>query len=221
MKSIFTFICLISAMICYAQIDKDQLALDVSKADADNTEKLKAFIWKRHSTATVEGEVKATLITEFKFDEKGELQAEQVGGETSVKQKRGIRGKVQANAMEDNTDYIEKALKLALAYTYMSKGQLLDFFGKATITEAGGVTSATAESVYMDGDKLTVQFDSATKLFISKTFSGKLEEDPISGEIKYAKFSSGINHGATTVLNLPAKKAVITAKNQDYSQRVQ
>ncbi|MDZ7648148.1 MAG: hypothetical protein U5K54_13745 [Cytophagales bacterium] len=122
--------------------------------------------------------------------------------------------------MESSLDYVENALKLSLAYTYMTKGQLLDFFGKATITEKDGVYEATGQDVYVKGDKLTVLIDSKTKLYHDKKFSSLLGKDPIDGEIKYALFSSGVNHGAETVLNLPAKKATIDAKNQDYSQRV-
>ena len=48
-----------------------------------------------------------------------------------------------------------------------------------------------------------------------------LDKDPIDGEIKYEKFSSGIVHGSETILNLPGKHAVINAKNQDYTQRIQ
>ena len=42
-------------------------------------------------------------------------------------------------------------------------------------------------------------------------------ENPDTDEI----FSTGINHGAVTVINLPGKNAVIEAKNQDYTQRIQ
>lgn len=220
MKTIFTLLLITSATFCWAQLDKDQLALDISKADAANTEKLKAFMWKRNSTATVDGEVKATLVTDFYFNDKGELVAEQIGGETTVKDKRGIRGRVQDNTVSNNTEYIEKALQLALAYTYMTKGELLDFIGNATVTEANGVISATGSNVYMEGDSLTVLVDAASKLYISKEFSTMLDTDPMSGSIKYEKFSSGINHGSETKLSLPAKKAVIDAKNGPYSQRV-
>ena len=204
----------------FGQIDKEQLSLDVSKADAANTELLKAFIWKRNSTATVSGDVKATLINEVSFDETGKIQVTQVGGESSVKEKRGVRGKIQQNAMEDNTDYVEKALELSLAYIYMSKGQLLDFFDKAEITDAGDTYEITGENVYVEGDKLTVIVEKSTNLFLNKKFSSKLDEDPIDGEIKYGKFSSGISHVAETAMNLPAKEAQITAVNQDYSQRI-
>ena len=219
-KIFFSLVILLESVVLFAQLDKEQLALDVSNAEAANTEKLKAFIWKRHSTATVDGEVKATVITEFKFDANGKLQADQVGGESNVKQKRGVRGRIQKSAMENNMEYIEKALQLALAYTYMSKGQLLDFFEKGTVTEKGNTIEVTAGNVYMEGDNLTVLLNKETKLFINKKFSSMVDEDPIDGEIKYDTFSSGISHGSETILNLPAKKAIIEAENKDYSQRI-
>ena len=220
MKKLWFLICIFPAMLCSAQVDKDQLALAINKADEANTEQLKAFIWKRKSDAYVDGVVKLTTITEFSFDATGKLQAKLVDAETTVKQKGGIRGKIQENAADDKMDYVGKALELSLAYTYMTKGQLLDFFGKATVSEKGGIIEATAGDVNVKGDKLTIQVDAATKLYLNKKFSSMLGKDPVDGEIKYEKFSSGVNHGSSTVLNMPAQKMKIDAKNQDYSQRV-
>jgi hypothetical protein len=221
MKKILLIFCFIPTMMCSAQIDKDQLALAINKADEANTEKLKAFIWKRKSEASVDGVVKLTTITEFSYDAAGKLQAKVIDAESSVKQKPGIRGKIQEGAAEDKMDYVGKALELSLAYTYMTKGQLLDFFGKATVTETNGIIEATAADVYVKGDKLTIQIEAATNLYLNKKFSSLLGKDPVNGEIKYEKFSSGVNHGSTTLLNMPAQKMKIDAINQDYSQRVQ
>ena len=222
MKKLFvSMFALIMSVAAFAQLDTDQFALDVSKADAANTEQLKAFIWKRHATATVDGEVKATVVNEVSFDETGKIQVTNVDTQSNVKQKRGVRGKIQENAIEGNVDYVESALEMALAYTYMSKGQLLDFFGTATITDAGDKYQITGANVFVQGDSLTVVVEKATNLFLSKGFSSMLDEDPISGEIQYAKFSSGVSHGFTTVMNLPGKKAIINAKNQDYTARIQ
>jgi len=204
-----------------AQIDRDQLALDISKADAANNEQLKSFIWKRHSVAFVEGKEKLTTITEFSFNEKGEIQAKMIDAKTTVKQKPGIRGAIQQNAAEDNMEYVQKALELSLAYSFMTKGQLIDFFSKAEITEKDGIIEATAGNVIVKGDKLTIQVESATKLFLNKKFSSFLGQDPVDGVFEYAKFNSGISHGSKSVLNLPTKKAVINSENKDYSQRVQ
>jgi len=220
MKKIFFILCLLNSLAAQSQIDKDQLALAISKADEANTEGLKQYIWKRKSDVSISGQLKLTTFTEFSFDEQGKLQTKLIDAESSVKQKPGLRGKAQQNAAEDKMEYIGKALELALAYTYMSKGQLLDFFGKATVTEKDGIIEATGENVYVKGDKLTIHVDSKTNLYIDKKFSSLLGKDPIDGEIKYEKFSSGINHGSETVLNMPAQNMKIDAKNQDYSQRV-
>jgi hypothetical protein len=220
-RILISIILMTSWSFLFAQIDMEQFALDVSKADAANTEQLKAFIWKRHSTATVKGEEKATVINELSFNDKDEIQVTNIDAETTTRQKRGIRGRIQQNAMEDNMEYVGDALQLALAYTYMSKGQLLDFFEKAKATEKDGTIEVSGENVLKQGDQVTVVIDSETKLFVNKKFSSMLGEDPIDGEITYKEFISGIMHGDETILNLPGKNAVINAKNQDYTQRIQ
>jgi hypothetical protein len=220
MKNRLFIFFLLLPIIGIAQIDKEQLALSISKADDANTEKLKAYIWKRKSDVSVNGALKLTTLTEFSFDEQGKLQAKLVDAESSVKQKPGLRGRAQQNAAEDKMDYVGKALELSLAYTYMTKGQLLDFFGKATVSEKDGMIVASGENIYVQGDKLTVMVDKKTNLYTKKIFSSLLGKDPIDGEINYEKFSSGVNHGSTTILNMPAQKMKIDANNQDYSQRV-
>ena len=220
MKKILFLICLFQAVLCSAQIDKDQLALAVNKADEANTGQLKSMIWKRKSDVFIEGTLKLTTITEFSYDANGKLQAKVVDSQSTVKDKKGIRGKIQENSAEDKMDYVSNALDLALKYTYMTKGELIDFFGKATVTEKNGIIEATAENVYVKGDKLTVLIEAATNLYIFKKFSSLLGKDPIDGQIKYEKFSSGVNHGSTTTLNMPAQKMKIEAVNQDYSVRM-
>jgi hypothetical protein len=219
-KIFFIILCILNSLSGQGQIDKDQLALAVNKADEANTEGLKQYIWKRKSDVSVDGQLKLTTLTEFSFDDQGKLQTKLVDAESSVKQKPGLRGRAQQNAAEGKMDYVGKALELALGYTFMTKGQLIDFFSKALVTEKDGVIEAVGENVYVKGDKLTVHIDSKTKLYIDKKFTSFLGKDPIDGDIKYAKFSSGINHGSETVLNMPAQKMKILAKNQDYSQRV-
>lgn len=220
MKNLFFVLLLGVYFSTYAQIDKEQLSLDVSKADAANTEQLKNFIWKRHSEVKIEGQLKLTTVTEFSFDETGKLKTKMVDADSPVEKKPGLRGKAQENAAKDKLDYVEKALELSLAYSFMTKGQLLDFFGKAVVTEKEGIIEATAKDVYVKGDVLTLLIDSKTKLFIKKKFSSLLGKDPIDGVLDYEKFSSGISHGSKSVFNMPAQKMVINAENKDYSQRV-
>ena len=204
-----------------AQIDTDQLSLDISKADAANMQKLGAFLWKKASVVTVDGEEKANTLNEISIAADGTIDITNLDSKSTVKKKRGVRGKIQQSTAQSNTEYAQGAIEHALAYTYMTKGQLLDFFGKADITEKDGVIEASASDVLVKGDNLTVKVESATKLFLYKKFSSTMGEDPLSGEISYAKFTSGISHVSTSTLKLPAKKAVINSKNKDYVQKVQ
>lgn len=222
MKKLVLLFAMVVGITAFAQeVDRDMLSLKISKADAANTELLKAFIWKKSSIVTVDGVEKATTLSEFKFDEKGELQMQNIDANTTVKQKRGLRGKAQANAAQDNMDYVEEALNIMISYTYMSKGQLLDFFGKAELSEMDGILTATGKDIFAKGDMLIIKVEEATNLFVYKKFSSTMGEDPVSGEINYGKFKSGISHVTDHVLNLPGKSAVINSTNQDYSQRIQ
>lgn len=204
----------------FAQIDKDKLSLDISKAEAANLDKLKEFMWRRETAVTVDGQVKLNALSELNFDEAGKLEVRNLEAESTVKDQRGLRGRAQDNAMEDNMEYVENALKLSIAYTYMSKGELIDFFSKAKVTESNGMYDAVANDVMVKGDVVTFKIDAKTFLFVKKSFSSLLGKDPISGEVEYATFSSGVSHATKTVMNLNAKKAVISSVNKDYTQRV-
>jgi hypothetical protein len=178
------------------------------------------LIWKRSSAVTVDGQVKLTTLTEFSFDDKGELQYKLVDAQSSVQQKPGIRGQMQKNAAEDKADYVQKALALSLGYTFMTKGELIDFMTKATVTEKDGLIEATASDVRVKGDKVVMWFDAKTKLPVRKWFSSFLGADAISGQMDYAAFANGVVHGTTTVLEMPAQKMRINAENKDYTQRI-
>lgn len=220
MKKLLLVSLTLLVQVVLAQTDKDKLALTINAADEANTQKLKSYIWKRKSDVSIDGQVKLTTLTEFSFDAQGKLQTKVIDAESSVKQKPGLRGKMQQNAAEDKADYVQKALELSLAYTFMTKGELMDFFSKAVVTEKDGILEATADNVHVQGDKLTIWVDSKTKLYTKKKFSSLLGKDAIDGEINFERFNSGINHGSNTKLNLPAQKMQINAVNQDYSQRV-
>lgn len=215
------FICALTITAVRAQLNTEELSLKISKAEEANQQKLKAYIWKRKSDAFVDGQLKATSYTEFSFDASGKLQAKVIDVETSVKAKPGLRGAAQKNAIDAKMDYVEKALDLSLKYAYMTKGQLLDFFSKATVSKKeDGTLVATADNVYVQGDRLTLHIDPVTNLFKYKEFKSLLGKDPIDGIVNYETFNSGVKHVSTTTMNMPAQKMKIDATNQDYSQRV-
>lgn len=204
------------------EIDKTKLALDVSAANEANNVKLKQYIWRLKLDGYVNKELKVTTLTEMKFDASGKLVATPIDAKTTVKAKPGIRGNMQKNAAEDNAEYMAKAADVMAQYAYMSKGQLVDFFDKATVTTDGKVITATAKNVMQAGDEMTILIDPATNLFIRKTFKAKSGADPIEGTVDYATFTTtGINHVAKCYLMMPAKAMQVNTENIDYTLRVQ
>ena len=205
------------------EIDKTKLAMDVSAANEANNIKLKDYIWKRKSDAYVNNELKLTTLAEVKFNAEGKLENKMVDASTTVKAKPGLRGRAQQGQAEESLDYIEKALGLMLQYTYMSKGELVDFFDKATLTTAAdGRLQATGTNVLQAGDQLVLLIDPTTNLFVRKTFKAKSGADPIEGTIDYDVFkSSGINHVTKSYLMMPAKAMQVNTENIEYTQRVQ
>jgi hypothetical protein len=204
------------------EIDKTKLALDVSAANEANNVKLKQYIWKLKLDGYVNKELKVTTLTEMKFGPDGKLVATPIDAKTTVKAKPGIRGNIQKSAAEDNVEYMAKAADVMAQYAYMSKGQLVDFFDKATVTTDGKVITATAKNVMQAGDEMTILIDPVTHLFIRKTFKAKSGADPIEGTIDYATFTTtGINHVAKCYLMMPAKAMQVNTENIDYTLRVQ
>lgn len=203
-----------------AQIDKEGLSLDISKSEEANYLKLKEYVWKRRSDVFIESQLKFTTITEFSYNPDGQLETKIVDTKSNIEKKPGFRGKAQAGAIEDKTEYIQKALSLAMDYTFMTKGEMLDFFSKANVTEKNGFIEAVADNVHVNGDRLLVRIDPTTNLFVYKEFTSLLGQDKIEGKLNYEKFSNGTNHLSTTTLNLPAQKMNIDAKNQDYTIRI-
>lgn len=212
---------LFSFSFAYSQIDKESLSLEISRAEEENRNQLKEYIWKRRSDVFIESQLKLTTITEFSFDPQGKLVTKIIEAKTTVDKKPGLRGKAQANAAEDKIEYIQKALALSMDYAMMSKGELLDFFDKATVTEKEGFIEAVATGVRIPGDRLLVRIDPEILLFTYKEFSSLLGNDRVEGRLSYSYFSNGTSHLESTSLNLPAQKMTIESANQDYTIRVQ
>lgn len=203
-------------------IDKTKLALDVSAANEANMARLKEYIWKLKLDAYVNNELKLTTLTEMKFDAAGKLVSTPIDAKTTVQAKPGIRGRMQQSAAEENLDYISKAAAVMLQYSYMSKGELVDFFDKATVTSTPAGLLAIATNVFQAGDEVTLLIDPVTHLFLRKTFRAKSGADPIEGTIDYATFTTtGINHVAKSYLMMPVKAMQVNTENIDYTQRVQ
>ncbi len=199
--------------------DTDALAIAVSDAQKANTAALTQYNWQTTTELTMEGESKATSIALMQFDDDGKLQSDSIGGESSMKQKRGLRGRAQKKKVGEFEEYLEGVLKQSFQYIFLSKGNLVDIFDKAEITEGEGGTVITSANLFVKGDALTMSVDPTTNLLNGLTFDTTYGEDAITGTVKFKTLKDGPNHPDTFELTIPSKEITITSNTHDWAKK--
>lgn len=196
--------------------DAGALAMKVGEAQKANTARLQTYRWRVKSDLQSGGVSKANVVNEISFDAEGKVKAEPISGEATEEQKRGLRGRSQAKELNETAEYLGKVLSQSLAYMYMSKGTLVDMFESATIVTEGDATKVTGKDVYVKGDQVVMTLDSATLLTRHLTFTTKMGEDVINGDVSYAALKDGTIRVTNSAMEVPAKGAKIVSESFDF-----
>ncbi len=222
---LFALAMLILAVAAVAQEeDPDEMGLRYAGVQQDGIEQLKQYKWQTEIKMMREDEVKAEFTVANRLNEKGQMVQEVESAEASDRQKRGLRGRAQKQNAEDAGEFLNHVVQVMATYIFMSKGQEVDFFDKATITE--GVGSDKGKLVVMATD-VTVPKDVVTKwidpqtLFPSKiTFETVVDEVPVQGEVLYRPIENGPNVPRQATITIPAKKSVVTTEFLNYEKQL-
>jgi hypothetical protein len=214
-------VALFISLFAKAQDDKAQLGLDISKAYNANMDQLKDYIWKRTTQFYMNGAVVLTTTSDVSIGADGKINSKMTGATSPVKKDPGLRGDEQKKKEDEMAQYFADALQQSLPYIYLSKGSLVDFFDKATITKTDNTITAAADNVYMKGDHLELIVDKTTLQYKTQSFKTMMGKDPISGNMTYKQFSNGVNTVATMDMDLPAKTIKVGANNSDFAKKMQ
>ena len=217
-KLVSTFvIVLISASISslIAQ-DNTQLGLDFAKAQEENGKQLKTYSWQRSAKAFSNGEEKHHLLVKVWFNSEGKMESSVLSSESSVKQQRGVRGRVQQGAGEDLLGLIESALNSSIKYVFLSRGYWIDLLDMAEVKVEDGVVKIDAKDLLAKGDEVHYIMDSSTNLFKSVKISSVVDGKPFTSSIAFKAMSDGTNHPSRTEIILPSESVNIIAENIDY-----
>ena len=204
-----------------AQSDPTQMALDIAKAQKQNTKALTRYSWKMRTEIKKDGETKSTRLYQMRFDFDGKLQKTAMGGEGKApKKKRGLRGRIQEKKMDEAKDYGEKIVGLIRAYTMPSTGDLVDFFEKATFRSGSGSMAGSvrvmASGYLRPGDTATMWVDTGTLRLRKLTFRAPLDGNDTKGTVDYRTLTGGPSYPARTVVEVPEKSLKVIVENFDY-----
>jgi len=163
--------------------DSAQRALKYAEVQQKNTDALKEYSWKTRTEISMNDQSMLTALIQARFDADGQLQHTTISSESHVEKMRGMRGRKQKQKLEELGQLIEKVVSVQASYVIMSKGQLVDFFEKATFEdgtgEMKGMQKIHAKSVLFRNDELTVWVDPSTGLNRRLTIKTPLDEQTV------------------------------------------
>ena len=205
--------------------DPAQRALQYGDAQKKNMGVLKQYSWKTRSDITSGGNPMLTTLMEARFDAEGELQLTTISTESHVEKKKGLRGKKQKKELEKSAALIEKVLGLQASYLMMSKGQLVDFFEKATFEDGSGemkgMQKIHGKNVLVKNDELTIWVDPSTGLSQKLMFKSPLDEKTVvEGTIDYKKIKDGPTTASVSVLTVAAQGVSIKSERFDFIKQL-
>ena len=204
--------------------DPAELGLRSADAQEANLDQFKQYSWSIDSKLSQAGEVKAHVVSNCHFNEKGEMVQEVEKAESAAPHHRGMRGRAEASKSEEVSAFLGDVISVTVSYAFMSKGQQVDFFDKATITEGTGDDAgkliAVAKDVTVPGDKVTKWIDAKNMLPARYTFEAVVDEVPVTGEVMYRPIEGGPNVPRMATINIPSQQGVIEVEFLDYEEEL-
>jgi hypothetical protein len=222
-KTIFS-ICLIMAFlaVCSAQTGKTNLSLQVSAAAAANRAKLKNYVWTRTVQVFISGTLKTTIVSSLSIGPDGKIVTTAVSSvATDPPPTKGIRGNIARKKIAEMKTYVDSAVKVSMSYLYMNKGNMVNYFDAANITQNGNTITVVGSNVNRPNDQFTTNLTSGTLAYISQSFSSTSSGDAVSGTFNYQTFSNGLTAFGNGELDLPAKSMKLMISNTNYAQKLQ
>ena len=212
-------ICCLNSVVAQEEFDPSELALKIAAAQKENMASLKNYSWKQRIDLQQNGESNMDVLLQVRFNSEGKMETTKIGGESKVTQQRGLRGRAQKSKMQELQNFLDETIKLSAKYVFMSKGQMVDFFDQAKITEStemGGTIKVSGQNLFVDDDELIQWVDGTTLLNRKQVFKTSLGEDAINGEIEYKSIKDGPSRPLKIVMDVPSKGLKIITENFDY-----
>ncbi|MDX2031809.1 MAG: hypothetical protein SF339_14135 [Blastocatellia bacterium] len=182
---------------------------------------LRQYTWTETTEVRVKGEVKKREQNECRYGTNGKVEKTPIGASSDQTQtagkKRGLRGKIIENKVEEMKDYLDRVGSLVRRYVPPDAAAMQAAFqsGKASINPAG---SLTFTDYAKPGDSVTLTFDPVAMKMRSLKVNSYLDslDDPkekVTLEIRFSSLADGANFAEETLLNAAAKQIQIKTTN--------
>jgi hypothetical protein len=193
---------------------------EVKQSIAQNQARLKQYAWTETKEIRLKGEVKKREQNNC-FYSPGKVQKTPIGDAPPPKGRRGIKGKIVANKIDEMKDYMDRVSSLLRRYIPPDPQTMQAALqsGKVTLEPAGG--AIVFNSYAKPGDKVTLTFDRETKKIRSFAVATYLDDpnDTVTVNTRFSILPDGTNFVEESVLDASAKQIQINTTNFGYHIR--
>jgi hypothetical protein len=175
--------------------DKGELALIYSGILAGNRQKLAEYSWQLRVEVAQEGELKFVDLVKARYGVDGKLQTTDINHDLKIKKRHGLIG---GNAQDKNILKLKASTNNVkdwiLAYIYMSRGKVVDFFDKATPVDSLRYSNAVVvqgKDVLRPGDAVNLVIDKTTGSPLQLTFTVPIgEKSKLNAQVNFRHLRS-------------------------------
>lgn len=224
--AVFAGCCLLALAAGAQDINQviQQKVAALKETAAQNQKALRQYTWIEKTELSLKGEVKNTKIESCRYGPDGTVQKTELTEPAKEEKKRGLKGKIIENKKEDMKDYMDRTIALIGRYVPPSPDNFKAVVaaGSTSLSQAGpGAIQLQFKDFVKSGDSVTFTADSAAKTIrqISvNTYLDEQDKDAISLTVSFKTLPDGTNYAASKVLNVAAKKVVVTTTGNNYQK---
>lgn len=188
---------------------------------------LQQYEWSQNVALSVKGEEKAHKNFKCSYGADGKIQKTPAAAPAEEpKKKKGVRGKVVANKMEDMEAALKASMALIDQYSPLEAGrvQAAKDAGNVSISvpSADNRVRITIKNYLKPGDQVELVVDGVKNRLQSVSITSAMEGDvkgPVAAKVTYAAMADGTLYPAHQALDLKEQNLKIDVENSGYTKK--
>lgn len=217
---IVPIIALMLVSVLVAQ-DPAQLKEMFARAQQQNTQALKQYVWKSRNEVRKNGESKNTQLFLMRYDALGNIQKSQLGGSAPQAMPKGpLMGHIAQKKKEDFMELIPDLGEQVQAYSHLSPERMQAFLASAALTAKldQGIVQIQGGNILQRGDSMSIWLDAKTRKQRRVEIMTFRENNTVKAVIDFSDLPSGPTYMARTVVDYPKDAVQLITENFDYER---
>jgi hypothetical protein len=199
-----------------------EIKQQIQQSVAANQQRLAHYTWQEQQTVSLKGDVKSQTLYQVQMGPDGKPQKTRLSAPPPPPSGGRLKQRVIEKKKGELEDYAQQISALVHSYVPPDPQKMQQAFqqGSASISKAGADAAQVAFTNYnMQGDSMTLVFNTAQKGIQSVQVSSYLNNDPkdaVTFTAQFAKLPDGTNHLSSATVNGEKEHLTIQIQNMNY-----